>query len=228
MESSEPSNGSSEVVPKGQIHLESWCPLNNPLCENVKKGAVEEKEEFQKKVSPPGKNGNSPLGLPPLLEARRLEHQIPDRAFACRAAYDRVFVWQVWIHKEETYLPGGNIVQPANFREGDLRENPHGIILSAGLGALDSLRSNGIDLGHHVTIIHVQPWRLPVGISDHEGVLMLQAGDITGSHDLELALRSGAVRIVVRLNEHGQRIHRFEDAEGNVWDPTMPWVADDM
>lgn len=197
--------------------------MNNPTCENVKKRAAEETEVVSAKMSPPGK-----LGLPELLEERRLKYGIPDSAFAFRAVFDRVFVWQIWVHQEETYIPGGAIVQPANFREGSLRENPHGVILSAGLGALDTLRSNGIDLGHHVSIIHVQPWRMPVGISDSEGVLMLQAGDITGSKDLEDAIRNGDCQITTRCNEHGQRVHLFVDKNGQVWDPVKAWVADDM
>jgi hypothetical protein len=197
--------------------------MGNPACENVKRETAEASRVLEGNISPAGA-----LGLPPLLDKRRREYGIPDAAFASRAVYDRVFVWQIWVHQEDTYLPGGAIVQPANFREGDLRENPHGIILSAGLGALDSLRSNGIDLGHHVSIIHVQPWRMPVGIKDSEGVLMLQAGDITGSFDLELALRSGACQITTKANQHGQRMHRLVDREGNIWDPVMPWVADDM
>jgi len=197
--------------------------MGNPACENVKKEAKEESEYLSGLISPKGT-----LGLPELLDRRRLQHGIPDRAFEAQAMFDRIYVWQIWVHQEETFVPGGAIVQPANYRESDLRENPQGIILSAGLGALDHLRSNGADLGHHVNILHVQPWRIPVGIKDSEGVLVLQTGDVSGSLDLRKALRRGKCRITVRMNEHGQRVHLYEDEQGQVWDPTSPWIADDM
>lgn len=200
--------------------------MRNPQCENVKREAARETQTILGSMSPKGK-----LGLPPLLERRRWEYGIPDAAFDIRAVFDRILVWQIATHQGETFVKGGAIIQPANFKEWDLRENPHGILISAGLNALDSLRSNGIDLGHHVTIIHVQPWRLELERDSGgttKGLLMMQAGDITGSYDLEQALRKGRCQIATKANATGQRIHRLVDEKGEVWDPVTPWIADDM
>src|SRR5690349_5617893 len=35
------------------------------------------------------------LGLPPLLDERRLQYGIPDEAFEADALFDRVLVWQI-------------------------------------------------------------------------------------------------------------------------------------
>lgn len=163
------------------------------------------------------------LGLPPLLEARRLEWHIPDGAFMLAPLYDRVFVYQI-----ETYLDGkkGQITMSERKQSAEKRTNPRGILVAAGALALDSVRSNGCDLGHVVRFQNVNPLRLVVDYSDGQEfeVQLMTAGDLTGSEDLSDMLRSGAVRM--EKGEDGK--HRYVNQEGATFDPTMPWVPQGM
>lgn len=170
-------------------------------------------ERIKSLMSPPGA-----LGLPPLLEARRLEWHIPDGAFRLAPLYDRVYVYQI-----PTYIRGkkGLIHIPETKKKGELRSNPRGILVAAGLLALDAIRSNGMDLGHVIRHTHVNPWRLIIDYADGQEYEMqvMTAGNLTGSEDLADVLKSGAMRIV--RDEKGH--HTYVDQEGNTWDPTMPW-----
>lgn len=200
--------------------------MHNSECLNQKRDILKIDEATRALMSPPGA-----LNLPPLLEKRRLEHGIIDAIFTNQPVFDRVFVWQLPSKEGETYLPGGSIVQPDNFRSADDRECPKGIVVGAGLSALDTLRSHGIDLGHVVSIIAVQPWRLPMGHNEKNvavGVLMLRDGDLVGSDDLALLLRQGKVKFESVVTAEGKRVHRLVDQDGQPWDPVSPWIPDDQ
>lgn len=145
-------------------------------------------EAIKKKMAAPGQ-----LRLPKLLEARRLEYGITDGAFRVQAAYDRILVFQI---AEVHFMAGrfGNestIVLPKSFEDAAERAAPRGIVVSAGLKALDEMRSNGIELGDIITFNMVSPWKIDTDIIDgkkHQ-LLVMHAGHIIGSEDLAERLR---------------------------------------
>lgn len=162
-------------------------------------------------------------GLPPLLEARRLQYGIPNDAFKIQAAFNVCLVKQVsWVEGEKI----GSIFLPKTMQKKNEEEAPRGILVSAGLQALDCLRSNGIDLGHMVSMLRLAPWRMPVEIvaGKYEYLLILRTGDITGSEDLRVALAEGKCRIHYD-EEHGQ--HLYVDENGKRWTPTLPFIPED-
>lgn len=176
---------------------------------------IREEQRLQKLMSPPGA-----LGLPPLLEQRRLEWRIPDGAFRLRAAFDRVLIYQI-----ETNPSGklGRFFMTELGKDADKRSAPRGVLVDAGLAALDSLRSHGIDLGHIVNYVHVNPLRIQVDFVDGKRpqVLVMIDRDIVASEDLADIIKSGAARVDF-IADRGK--HQLVDQEGNAWDPVMPWL----
>lgn len=179
-------------------------------------------------MAPPGA-----LGLHPLVDARRLAYGIPDGAFNHIAMFDRVIVAQLPEVEGETVIKGGKIIAPEQVRKRLEREAPRGIIISAGLQALDALVSNGCGLGHIVRFIRNAPYRFAV---DSVGgievkVMLLRAGDIVSSEDLYENVKAAKVRTEVRettIDGVVVRSHLFIDEQGQSWNPSDPWIADDM
>src|SRR5678816_156839 len=100
--------------------------------------------ELQAKyVSPPGA-----FGLSPLLDERRVKMLIPDGAFRIACAFDRILMWPL---ADSTFGEGKaseHIFFADVGREQDAMTSPRGVVISAGLEALDVLRTNGMDVGH--------------------------------------------------------------------------------
>jgi hypothetical protein len=208
--------------------------------QNVKPGAFGVSEDsvlFEKKVQEVteamkeqmSKKGK--LGLPELLDQRRLKYGMPDDAFRFQASFDRILLWQIEPHYNEGEFYGNTgIIKPMMAREAGKNEAPRGVIVSAGMKALDNLRSNGIDIGHVVCFIRLAPWRMPIAmVAGKEFPLMiLRDGDILGSEDLQTALNQKECEIKLIKHEDGSVEHVYVDNKGQVWDPTMPWIADDF
>lgn len=207
------------------VDLSLICPMQNPACERQLKDIAQEDKAVRGKISPRGS-----LGLPPLLDARRLEYGIIDEAFNNQPVFDRIYVWQLPLHEEETFMQGGAIVKPDWMKARDKKTTPRGILVAAGLSALDTLRSHGIDIGHIVTIIAIAPWTLPIAIVEGHWfeLLMLRDGDIVGSDDLATTLRSGVVKTTTVPSDNGARVHKYTDAEGKTWNPVAPFISDDQ
>lgn len=183
-------------------------------------------EEYGRHISPPG-------GLPHvtgLLEQRRLEYGILDEAFKQEAVYDRVFLWQI-PRVFSTKAEGSMIEMPETARQRREESTPRGIILTAGLKALDNLRSNGMDLGHIVSFIRLSPWRLPIlEIAGIEfTVMVLRDGDIIASEELVQMRRRGEA-ISTHTIVDGQVRHMVccRDISASAALPTQPWIPDDM
>ncbi len=154
-----------------QSDAERW-----ELAERI---AIDIKENH---MAPPGG-----LGLHPLLDERRLKYGIPDEAFKSGAAFDRVFVWQILPHHEEgkTYA-GSSILLPETARKRQLQESFRGVLVSAGLKAMDTLKSNGIQIGAIVEFIRFGIYHKCVGAyagSHEQHLLVLRDGDIIGCED---------------------------------------------
>ena len=173
------------------------------------------RSQIRAKMSPPGA-----LGLPKILEAARLENGIPDSAFAIEAVFNRVLVLQVAMQEGETYKDS-KIVLAETTRDRELRKAPIGIIVSAGLKALDILRSHGMDLGHKVVFTHSAPFFVRFdnigGVDQH--LVVLQAGQITASYNLAADLRARRVFKKQDTDSDGLIRHVLVDEDRNATIP---------
>jgi len=189
-----------------QAELDRLDPMLRKDAERIQK----RKNEL---MSPPGS-----LGLPPLLEERRLQVGITDGAFCVQPYNDSVFVHQINRMDQETYA-GTGIIMIADEKRREKEQTPQGIVVAAGLVALDSLRMNGMDLGHLVTFCRIAPWRIQtdwIEGNSWEEVLVFRVGDIVGSTDLAENLRDG--RVKVRFDPENYE-HYYEDENGVNWHP---------
>lgn len=168
------------------------------------------------------------LKLPPLLELRRQKYLLPDEVFAHQAVYDRVLVMQLSERDDadNEKFEGTPFFKTQKKQAADLEALPRGVLVSAGLKALDNLRANGIDLGHVVTFIKMAPFRLPLGSIEgvHFNVLVMRDGDINTSEDLVTLQRADKVSVAIK-KFNGLECHCFVDEAGKQWNPACP-VAD--
>lgn len=158
--------------------------------------------------------------IPMLLDERRIEYGIPNGAFEQFPVFDKVYVWQITLSERRTYTEGGAVIKPDAVIAADQNTAPRGIIVSAGLQALDSLRSTGIDIGHIIRFKKFAPFIQPV--AEIKGkqltVMVIRDGDIVSSEDLASAYHKRAVSIInVADDGHGYD-HRFarETATGEI------------
>lgn len=177
------------------------------------------------------KEGFSPCELPPLLEARRLEHGIPDGAFRQAASFNRILLWQLPQDSDEVYS-GTRIIKTAKTQDKERDMAPTGVIVSAGLSALDYLRSNGMDLGHIVAFVRLSPYRFQcdiVGKGIEQDLKILQSSDIIASFDLARAMAAGRVRLVREVSKADGKtiVHKYADENGETWEPQDPRLASD-
>lgn len=198
-----------------------------PLTPYEKGLARRQTEAIRERMSPKGA-----LGLPELLEARRIEYGIPDEAFAFQAVYDRVYTWQVSDFHGQANWGDTRILMPESVDKAETFSSPRGIIVSAGLLALEELHSNGMDLGHMVRFIRLTPWRHRIGVVlGHEMYLLLiRSGDICASEDTHGKLRTGELKIRNhRIVKDGEvvDVYVYEDNEGVIWRPRLPDIPED-
>lgn len=192
--------------------------------EKFKAVAERLKDEWRKHISPAGA-----LALPELLDARRIQYGMPDQAFAGEAVFDRIFLWQIPHNFDETYT-GTSIVKTPNARKREEEECPRGIIVSAGLRALDNLRSHGVDIGHIVQFLKVGPFRMPlgqIGGVDIPPLIVARDGDIAASEELPKLRRANKVRTIA-VDAGGAVEHRLEVDGKTLSSPQMPWIPEDM
>jgi len=119
------------------------------------------------------------------------------------------------------------IHMPETTQQREKHKAPQGIIVSAGLTALDQLRSHGIDLGHKVLFSHAAPYHIRYDVIDGQDhhLIILLAGDIIGSEDLATNLKEREVRYLARRTETSVE-HTFIDENGNPWMPADAWQAE--
>jgi hypothetical protein len=171
------------------------------------------------------------LGLGPLVDLKRKKYGIPDEAFFNQCpAFNKILVAQIPEEESETY--GGEtglIIKTEVAKTRELVEAPRGVIVGAGLQALDVLRSNGMDIGHTVGFTRLAPFRRPFATIGGEKLtlIVLVAGDIVDSEDLGQQLRARKVRVVAKQNEEGVRIHQYIDERGQLWSPVEADVPED-
>lgn len=210
--------------------------LDETIARLVKEGYSEEKAEQKARelkerddkakaaLAPPGA-----LKLPALLEEKRLKYGIPDCYFQHQATYDRCFAFQL---EDSKYL-GTTIELADTTRDWQRMMSPKVVIVSAGLLALDNIRSHGIDLGHTVIINQMTPYRFECGTVNGkvQRCLIIRDGDICGSEELSRDMQAGRCRVDSKLvkGKDGSEFvqHFFVDKDGKTWDPQTPWIPDD-
>lgn len=145
------------------------------------------------------------LGLPEHLDARRLHYGIPNEAFKREAAFDWIYVWQILPEYQESDIINGTtkLVKAITTQRRERDQSARCVLVSAGLGALDSLRTHGIQIGDVVEVARYSPQR--VEISMHGGepqhLLLMPVGSICGSEDI-VERRKKGLRTVVKDNMH--------------------------
>jgi hypothetical protein len=187
-------------------------------------------QELLARMSPPG----AIPGLHPLVEAKRLSFGIVDEYFSSQAIFDRLFLFQTAQGDGET-MGEGIIQMPDTSKQWDKETAPQGILLSAGMEALDTLKSHGVELGHTVIMNRLSPYHFRVGWLGGNELYMLvcRAGDIVGSYELMNDLRERRCSVVasqVPIAE-GSNVMVWEHAlrkDGQLWNPSSPWIADDQ
>lgn len=168
------------------------------------------------------------LNLPSKLEEARWKYGLVDSLFDYQAAFDAVFVYQVEYDEGETF-GGGLIHKPDVTRIKNTRDSHIGVLVSAGLTALDALVSHGIELGDRVIIVKMAPFAIRCGFTSlgEEYLLALRAGDILGSAEIAEQMRAGQVH-QTRLVTDGRVDHRYTGACFEVPNKCNPFIADDQ
>lgn len=190
--------------------------------EEVRKAAerAEKFDEYTKaQMSPKGA-----LNLTQRLDERRLEYGIIDAAFNELACFDRVLIWQLPV-AEETYGDTG-IVMTDIAKKKTREETPMGILITAGLGALDVLKSHGHELGDIVKFVKQGMWRLPIGyvLGVPQYLMVLSVGEIVSNNDLAERYVNGDIRYEWSAKEEQ---HFLVDREGNRLNPKTPFIGAD-
>lgn len=198
-------------------YRKTWNLDDDVAWSEAEKSLVRAKEK-KKLMSGPGEL----KGLTPLLEKRRWEYMIPDKAWKTQAVYDRILIYQTPQFNLVQARPDSVLYAPEITQDREMNSSPEGVIVSAGLKALDQLRSNGIDVGHHVAFAQNFLFKIRVDwtTDGEEFVGMLLAGDVVASYDLAEQLRSGDV-IAAHTSPDREHLveHYYVDGSGKEWVP---------
>lgn len=187
--------GLPTVIPK---KLEE--ELNKPKFSRDEDFIKAQKRELEiaSKMSPPGA-----LHLPPKLEAARWKWKICDKAFERQAQFRRIHIVQVSMvallrPEDEAFYPGTSIELSSLSQRIDTEGCHMGVLISAGLTAMDELASHGTELGNIVGFIRNAPMNHTYDISElgDSKYLVMNAGDITCDETLGQELIAGKRRVV--------------------------------
>jgi hypothetical protein len=172
-----------------------------PLIDHELLDAEKRTKLIKEKMSPAGA-----LHLPPLLDAHRLKYGIPDAFFKSQAGFDRIFVFPLDLEDVEgDTFKGTNIIKPKVTKLRDKQEGSRGVLISAGLTAMDRLMSHGYEIGHVVTTNKNVPFarRCEEILGVPMFFLVMRDGDLAGSETLAEEIAAGKKRIVDVGGESG-------------------------
>jgi hypothetical protein len=164
-------------------------------------------QSLEELMSPPGA-----LGLPELLDQRRIEHKIPDAAFQIQPLSGYVFLHQIKVNADEKMV-GSHLVRPDVVIQNERYTASCGILIAAGLEAMTYLYQNGTDIGNVVRFAKLALLRLNLGVfvvGEEAHVSILHCTEIRGDLDLSAKLRSGKVKMVLH---RGKYVYEFEGGE---------------
>ncbi len=143
-----------------------------------------------------------------LLKQRIKEFEIPDAAMNRYPLWDKVIVWRIDTRQEKT---AGGLYVPDQAQDAI---SHRGVLLRAGLAALDRLYSYGVEMGH---IVHFGRYsgqdetvvKRAAGTADDLRIVVLSCAEVTSSEDLAIILVNGALS--VRRGENGE--HYIDERE---------------
>jgi len=164
------------------------------LVDHELEAAKRRTELIKSRMSPPGA-----LGLPPLLEKHRLKYGIPDGAFASQALFDRIHVFPIDHGEGEAVeKTTGGIIKPTTTKLKDKQEGNRGVLISAGLTAMDRLMSHGVELGDIVVTNKNVPFaRRCEELSNFTMFyLVMREADLASDESLMERIRAGEQKIV--------------------------------
>lgn len=199
-----------------QVGLNPADPMVGPMLRKLTDEARRDFDLRMECVSP-----RETLNLPELLDKRRIEYAVPDGAFRIAALFDRVLLWPIPDADVEEGKGSKLIHLPETTRKNEDYRRPRCLLIGAGIQALDILRSNGVDLGHIVFLLHLNPWWVPIQKSQwgmEWSVRVCQVGDLCGDEDLGLQLRSGEISYEEDPDDH---LLRIKQREGKPIRPSM-------
>lgn len=197
--------------------------MNAPTSDDIVSKAVEIDKQTRARMSERGA-----LGLPDALEAARWKHGLIDACFEHQAIFDAVFVYQLDPNEDSENYADTSILRPEVAKLRDKQQSSVGILISAGLQALDQLRSEGTDLGDYVQVIKLAPFRVVCGhiAGEEVALLHMRTGDIVGNKSLAARLRKGEVRVV---DVGGSRMdHRYTSQSGISGEKPRVFVSEDQ
>lgn len=143
--------------------------------------------------------------LPELLAKRVNELGIP--AWPGQACFERVIVYRIPDEgsASEKFAADGVIIKPETRRETDKDRSPRGVVVSAGLAAMDVLISNGMQLGELVWFAPHVPFRFEVG-KRSDGTpwefYFMNVGDIVLSEDILQRVVDGDLKLTKTDKQH--------------------------
>jgi hypothetical protein len=177
------------------------------------------REAFERSAAPRGT-----LGLPRKLDDARFTHRIPNGAFQAQPVFDRVWVWQIPDFDGDTFASDSIIHITDWTKQHDRFVTPRGILVGAGLKALDNLWGHGIELGDAVDFIEISPYRRSVGFvgGKQQWVMAMRDGDIVAGVDLRGRMLSGELEVMM---EDG--LHHLVGRDGVPRTASMPWIPED-
>lgn len=180
--------------PKEPEKTTSWDKPSAPLFRDAELEKAERRTKLIKERMSP----RDTLGLPALLEAHRWKYGITDAFFKSQASFDRIYVFPIDPFDGDDVIPGTSIHRPKLTKMKDMQEGHRGVLISAGLTAMDRLMSHGIELGHIVTTNKNVPFARRC--EDLEGDMMfylvMRDADLAGSETLADHLRAKSKRLV--------------------------------
>lgn len=175
--------------------------------------AIKRTKLIKERMSPPGA-----LRLPEKLEAARLKHGIPDGFFRVAAGFDRIFVFPIDPFDADEKMPNSPIYRPELTKQKDLQEGYRGVLISAGLTAMDRLMSHGYELGDIVMTNKNVPFARRMELIEGKPmfVLVMRDGDLAGNETLQGDILAGKRRVVDGGDDSGYS-HQiaWQDEEGD-------------
>jgi hypothetical protein len=184
-------------------------------------------QRLKAKLAPPGT-----FNIPPILEERRQQHLVPDGAFRIQPLYDWCVLYQLDRADMEDGETWGDtsIVKTQTAKKVAANESPRALLISAGLGALDTLSSHGICIGDVVFMVRNAPWAIQIDVlgPDRLYARICRDADLAAGEDLMKRLASGELRQASKVNKEGQRIHYYETKDGKPLNPVTPHIPDDL
>jgi hypothetical protein len=147
---------------------------------------------------------NLELAFPKLLRDRIVEFSIPDAPG--QIGFDEVMIFQIPDDEMggEKFGKDSALYKPETIADSDKRRCPRGVIISAGLSALDMLRDHGMQLGEMVLFSPYSMHRFEVKRTKGKSVefCFMHVSDVKVSADIPGRLVSGELTMVYENGNH--------------------------